>query len=47
MMTSESFRIYEVDIEINHCPGANISLKTNDPGSAFILDQFLVSTSVL
>lgn len=47
MMTSESFGIYEIDIEINHCPGANISLQTNDPGSAFILHQFLVPTSVL
>lgn len=32
MMASESSGIYEIDIEINHCPRANISLKTSDPG---------------
>lgn len=37
MMTSESFGIYKIDIEISHCLEAHISLKTNGSGSTFIL----------
>lgn len=41
-MASESFGLYEIGIEINHCLGVNV-IENKDPVSIFILDQFLVS----